>query len=368
MNTETKQNIKNKNGIILAICVVVLVIIIAACFIFLKGKDSGAAIEYLDPNGNVTASVDMSFMSLMTAVMNYQLGTDALDDEGWETAVDGDGKTIKDYVIDTSVDYAGMLLKSEYISDYIYGFGFSDEQEKDIDDFMAELVAAYGTEDALENYLSGFGTNSASLRRFMELSMKQKTLLGMLYASITDEEKMQYFEENYMVADHIMIKLQGALKDDGTVIPLTDEQKKEKIEYAKNVFNEIKGGVRDFDTAIYEIGEDTYKLAYPNGYFIPNSGNSNLDSKVINEIRVMKDGEMRLVETENAVFIVRRNPMNRALCLASGDFSAIIGSELAQNEFWMQCQALDGTVVHEEIIDELDPSAIMGFNIDGLGQ
>lgn len=368
MNTEIKQNKKNKNGLILAVCVIVLAIIIAACFVFLKGKNNNAAIEYLDPNGNVTASVDMNFMSLMTAVMNYQLGADALDEAGWQTAVDDKGKTVKDSVSEMAVDYAGMLLKSEYISDYIYGFGFSDEQQKDVDDFVTNLVAAYGSEDALENYLSGFGTNISSLRRFMELSMKQKTLLSMLYASITDEEKMQYFEENYMIADHIMIKLQGAMKDDGTIIPLTGEQKKEKIDYARNVFNEIKGGVRDFDTAIYEIGEDTYKLAFPNGYFIPNSGNSNLDGKVINEIRVMKDGELRFVETENAVFIVRRNAMNKELCLGSADFSAIIGSELAQNEFWMQCQALDGLNIYDEVMAELDPSAIPGFNIDGLGQ
>lgn len=368
MNSEINETKKGKNGIILAVCVIAVCAVIAACFFLLGNKDSGAAIEYRDPNGVVTASVDQKFMSLMMGIINYQYGTDSLAYEAWDEDVLGDGNTLRDYFTQLSTQYAQMLLKSEYISDYIYGIGFSDEQKEDVDDKIESYISSYGSEDMFENYLSAYGTDIGALRRFMELSAKQNTLMSLLYDSITDEEKAEYFANNYYIADHVMIKLEGEKKDDGTVTPLTSEQRAEKIAYANGVFNEIRSGLRDFDTAVYEIGEDTYKLAFPDGYFIPKSGNSNLDAKVIDNIRTMKDGEMRLVETEKAVFIVRKNKMDGNLCLASADFSGILASTLAQNEFLMQCEAVADAVVIDEVMSQLDPSVIAPFDIDSLGK
>ena len=368
VDTNTTSKNSNKNGFILLAGVIVVVCLIASYFLFFAKGDNDAAIEYKDPNGKVTASVDGKFMSLMVAIMNYQFGADALTDEKWETPVGDGGYTLKDYVVDYAVDYAEMLLKSEYLGDYVYGIGFSSEQKDDVDKVISEIVAVYGSEAGLENYLSGFGTNIASLRRFMELSMKQKTVIQAFYAKVTGEDMMSYFEDNYMIADHVMIKLRGAMKDDGTVMPLTEEERQAKLEYAKQIYNEIKGGVRDFDSAVAEFGEDTYKLAYPNGYFIPNDGNSNLDAKVISELRVMKSGEIRFVETESALYILRRNAMDRTLCLESADFATVLGSTIGQDEYWLALKALDGIAAYDDVISKLDPSAIASFNIDAIGQ
>ena len=158
------------------------------------------------------------------------------------------------------------------------------------------------------------------------------------------------------------------MKDDGTEIPLSAEEKQQRYEKAKTLYNEIINGARDFDEALIEYNEDTYILGYPFGYFVSKNFDwSGISSDVQNSVREMKDGEIRFIDAENGAYIVRKNPMTPELYKSNGDFNTYLESSAVQNDFLALCENSCNVAVYEDALYELDPEVIPSFNMDMLG-
>lgn len=328
-----------------------------------------------DSDGKESAGIDRNLLSLIVAVVNYQLGADSLEDDMWDMEYqEGNGTTVKEIVIAQSRAYAEGLLQAEYLCDKVYKIGLSDKQKDSVSSYISELSAAYGSNKSLENALSVYGASIESLTRYMELILKQDTVYSSFYSengireAEIDSKKAGYFEEHFAIADHILVKYSGGLKDDGTEIPITDEEKQAKREAAKALYNEINVGVRDFDQALEAYNDDTYKLGYPFGYFIPDSFYwTGISVDVQNAVLEMKEGEIRFIDTEDGAYIIRRNKMDSSLYASNGGFETYLESTLAQEDFLSLCESSCTVSADEEMIAELDPSLIPSFNIDALG-
>ena len=347
--------------------------VIMCTFISCKQETGEFVMTTKDENGKVTGSIDRKLLSLIVAVVNFQLGADSLEDDMWDMQYqEGNETTVKDIVMAQSIAYAKGLLQAEYLCDSVYEIGLSDEQKDSISKYISELSSSYGSGKSLENTLSVYGADIATLERYMSLVLKQDTLYSSFYSenglrkAIIDERKPSYFEENFVIADHILIKYSGGTKDDGTEIPLTDEEKSSKRESARALYNEIITGVRDFDEALDDFGQDTYKLGYPFGYFVSDSFYwSGMSEDVQRAALEMKDGEIRFTDTDSGAYIIRRNAMDSSLYASNGSFETYIESSIAQEDFLSICETVS-VEVDNSLAYEIDPALIPSFNIDTL--
>lgn len=353
------------------LCVVVL------CAFFIASCSAETTMTLKNEKGKTVGEIDQKLMSLIMSVSNSQLGVDAYTGTDiWEMKYqEGSDKTVKDVVVAQAKAYAEGLLQAEYLCDNEFGSGLSKEQISFVDDYINELKSMYG-EKVLENTLSAYGTDTEALKRYMLLVLKRDAVYKALYSAETglrlgevQTAKKSYFEEKFVIEDHILLKYSGGVKDDGTEIPLNDEQKAEKLLAAKMLYDEIVNGVRDFDEALAEFGEDTYILGFPFGYFVSKDFDwSGMPSEVQSGVREMKDGEIRFIETESGVYIVRRNPMNSELYASNGSFDLYLESIVAQDDFLLLCEGAGSVSVNEELFAELDPKNIPSFNMSLLGQ
>lgn len=334
------------------------------------------AIELKD-GGKTVGGIDQKLMSLIMSVSNSQMGVDAYAGTNiWNTPYPGSDKTIKDIVVAQTKAYAKGLLQAEYLCDKVYGIGLTDEQTALVDTCIEDMKNLYGGKKGLESILSTYGTDIGSLSRYMLLVIKQKIVYEALYSVDTgiryseiQKNKESYFENNFLVEDHILLKYSGGIKADGTEIPLTQEEKLKKLETAKTLYAEIENGVRTFDDALKEFGEDTYILGYPFGYFVMKDADmGSLSHDVQNAVREMEVGEIKFVETNEGAYIVRRNPMSPELYKSNGNFELQLESMVVQEDFLTLCENAATVNVNDEIINGLDPENIPSFNMSLLGQ
>lgn len=350
--------------------------IILCAFASCESKNLKLAMQYKNSDGKVTGEIDQKLMSLIVAVVNFQLGTDTLDEGMWDMAYqEGNDTTVKQIVMAQSTAYARGLLQAEYLCDKVYEIGLSDEQQDSIDTYISEATALFGSKKEFENALSVYGADIAALERYIALVLKQDTLFESLYSETglrrgnVEQKKPQYFSEHFVICDHIMIKYSAGTKDDGTTIPISEEEKSQKREMAKTLYNEITNGVRDFDEALGEFNEDTYKLGYPFGYFVPDNFYwSGISQEVQDAALEMKESEIRFVDADEGAYIIRKNEMNPALFASNGDFGTYLDASVSQEDFLSVCDNADGIIVNNDIVNELNPATIPSFNIDTIGQ
>lgn len=365
-----------KNTFIKILSLFLALAMILCAFASCTKKDIKIAMRYKNADGKVTAEIDQKLMSLIVAVVNFQLGADALEDDMWDmTYQEGNDTTVKQIVVAQSKAYAKGLLQAEYLCDKVYNIGLSDKQKDSIDTYISEISVFYGSKKDFENVLSIYGADIDALERYMELVLKQDTVYESFYSAeglrrnVLEAAKPEYFEEHFVIADHILLKYSAGTKDDGTEIPLSSEEKVQKREMAKALYNEITNGVRDFDEALAQFNEDTYKLGYPFGYFVSDSFYwSGISQDVQDAALEMNEEEIRFVDTQDGAYILRKNEMNPSLYASNGDFETYLESNISQEDFLKVCDTADGVEIFDDIIGELNPARIPSFNIDTLGQ
>lgn len=350
------------------LCVLLVFCCVVACVCCSDGKNQ--VMKLSDSNGKQVAVVDQSFMSLWIGLQNYQYSAYISAFEkigGWQTVVDRQtGKTLDDRMLDEAVETLKRMLCAEYIHDNVYDISFSKEQQNSVDAYIDTLVTNAGGKAALESALSAYGTNIDSLERFLVLSAKQNTLYTTFYSQggayeVTDDMKKKYFEENYCIADHIFIDLRGTQKEDGTVIPLTDEQKSAKLSKAEEIYNALSSGVYSFDEAKAQFNEDAYSQQYPFGYFV--SGDGTFGQEFESAAMQMKEDELRFVQTSAGYHIILKKPMNGELYKSNGNFSDSLSTIISQNLFVELLETADLKVeINEEALNQLKPSLIKPFD------
>ncbi|MBQ7399754.1 MAG: peptidylprolyl isomerase [Clostridia bacterium] len=366
-----------KNLLRITACFLTLAIIVCAFASCSKdGNSKKVAIEIKDSEGKTVSTIDQKLLSLIMAVTNFNLGTSNLEEDMWDmTFQEGNDTTVKQIVVAQSTAYAKGLLQAEYLCDVAYEIGLSDKQKDSIETYISDLSASYGSEKNFENALSVYGADVASFKRFMELMLKQSTMYESFYAEggyrrdAVELAKPEYFEENYVIADHILLKYSAGTRADGVDIPVSEEEKAAIRERAKTLYQEIITGVRDFDEALTEFSEDTYKLGFPYGYFHPVFYYQDVISQDVQDAaRKMTVGEIRFVDTEAGAYIVRKNEMDPTLYSSNGDFELSIESVIAQEDFLSLCETAGEVAVNDTIVNELNPAHIPPLNIDALGQ
>ncbi len=127
-------------------------------------------------------------------------------------------------------------------------------------------------------------------------------------STLTDEELKEYFDGEYLKAEHILFYFYDTSDKTGnTKIPEAEIEAKRKK--AAELFEQIQNGDISFEDAKKDNNEDPGMFTESDGDVL-NKGSLNEKFKDFeNSLFEMKIGDIKLVETDIGVHIVRRNEM-----------------------------------------------------------
>ena len=325
------KTVSKKNVAILAVCVLVTVVAIFAFFNFLNSKNDENAIEFSATPGGSSTKVSRGFLNLLIADMKHN-GISAQED-----------------MVDYAVESACIYLESEYYCDEVYGVSLDEQQQNSIDEAINKLVEKHGSKKNLEKYLSGYGTNIEALRRYFELSLKQSNVLSFLERSVTLDQMKDYFADNYMSVD---------------VVVVFDSE--EKGDLVNDVYGMVKGGEITLEEA-RELYSNEQLKDYKAAYYISKTNIEGLDEELFGKIQSMREHEISVLDCGSFGYIIRRNPADTDAFVQNEDLYNGIRSAVKEQLYKSVCDAAsEGISINESVIKKIDPSEISSLNISSL--
>lgn len=263
--------------------------------------------------------LSINFMYLLTALQK-SMYSEVIASYGadWNTVVDEEtGETFSDLVYEQVIKSAESSLICEYLHDKVYGLTLTDTQKQSIDAQISSLSETAGSKQNLEAQLSSYSADIATLKRYLEISLKQNNLYNLFYDTdgiyaVSEDSAKKYFEDNYSIVTHIYFNTSSKVKEDGTLVSMPEEEQAQKRQLAENVYSSILAG-EDFYALKDRYSEDAYESTYyPNGFFV--TGDTSFPTEFTVAALEMKVGEYRMVETSGTgIHIMYKLPMNPAL-------------------------------------------------------
>ena len=287
-------------------------------------------------------SVSVSFMYLLASIQkNMYADVAAANGGNWDMVVNEEkGTTLSDLLYEVTVKAARSSLICEYLHDKVCKLVLTDEQKQAIDKQMTALAEKAGSQKALEDELSKYSADTKTMRRYLELTVKQANLYNYFYGEngiyAIDESAIKAdFKENYHIVTHIYFNLASKVKEDGTLVSLSEEEIAAKRALAEEVYNRILAG-EDFYTLKAEYSEDSYESEYyPNGFFVTND--TTFPTEFTSAAIEMNVGEYRLTETGGSgtpgLHILYKLPMDENLYNSDKTVYNNIKSKLISADF-----------------------------------
>lgn len=229
------------------------------------------------------------------------------------------------------------------------GIEFDEETQQKIADYKQQVVDSYngGYEDFLkENNLTDADIDTIISVTYYAEELQKK----MGEKEFTDEEKREYFKENYRRAKHILI----STKDMTTNKDLPEDKQAEAKTKAEELLERAKNG-EDFDALVSEYSEDPGSKSNPDGYVFT-------DNEMVPEFQdgvdSLKPGEFTLVKSSYGYHVIERLALDETTELFEKEYTNAADSlakKMENNRFKEQVYAW---VDEYGISTEVDQKAI----------
>ncbi len=242
--------------------------------------------------------------------------------EYFSSVVTDDGQTVEDVLYSAVVHNVEMTLVCEQMFDD-YGLSLSRSVEDAINSYIDDFVDEYadGSRNKFNAALGAYGVNINMLKKIYLRDEKVSALYDALYGTngiigITDEDRQNYLDENYVRVRHIYVnnKYMYATDEDG-VQEYTDDGLRKKRELTAeelaakqaliDAIDESLAEGADFDEVYDAFSEDKY---YKNGYYI--SENMDFIEDVTDSAMSLEVGEYKKIETDYGTHYIMRLEMD----------------------------------------------------------
>ena len=242
--------------------------------------------------------------------------------EYFSSVVTDDGQTVEDVLYSAVVHNVEMTLVCEQMFDD-YGLSLSRSVEDTINSYIDDFVDEYadGSRNKFNAALGAYGVNINMLKKIYLRDEKVSALYDALYGTngiigITDEDRQNYLDENYVRVRHIYVnnKYMYATDEDG-VQEYTDDGLRKKRELTAeelaakqaliDAIDESLAEGADFDEVYDAFSEDKY---YKNGYYI--SDNMDFIEDVTDSAMSLEVGEYKKIETDYGTHYIMRLEMD----------------------------------------------------------
>lgn len=287
--------------------------------------------------------------------------------EYFSSVVTDDGQTVEDVLYSAVVHNVEMTLVCEQMFDD-YGLSLSRSVEDTINSYIDDFVDEYadGSRNKFNAALGAYGVNINMLKKIYLRDEKVSALYDALYGTngiigITDEDRQNYLDENYVRVRHIYVnnKYMYATDEDG-VQEYTDDGLRKKRELTAeelaakqaliDAIDESLAEGADFDEVYDAFSEDKY---YKNGYYI--SGNMDFIEDVTDSAMSLEVGEYKKIETDYGTHYIMRLEMDEKPWENEDNsdffdgYDTTVGQALFAN---MAEEKISEVVLNEEVLGE----------------
>ena len=335
---------------------------------------STATIPAMEYEGN-TISVNMYkyWLSRYKAVFLYSYSDITDTAEFWNTVIDSNGTTYEDFLTEVvNENIKSYLVAATLCEDY--GIKIDAETEKMLDEYIDELIneLGEGSRSQFNQYASAYGVNSRILKDVYVTEEKLSVLYEYLYGEngktrITDEQKDQYYHDNYYLIQHLYIndQYEYILDENGNYsygedgYALTRELTADELAAKTAAIEAVKEGLESGETfeSLYDsYSEDKF---YPNGYYLTVS--TQFVTEIVTSAVKMNVGDVEILETDLGFHVVKKYPLNEKAYedTANADFFDGYEDMVGQYFYHQEISSMaEDVVVHEDAIADVRLSTV----------
>lgn len=173
---------------------------------------------------------------------------------------------------------------------------FDKPTKDDIKKSKKNVVDSYNRnyEGKYKGYLKDHNLTDTDFDKLLTVSYYAQALRKKLDdVEYTDDDKRQFFKDNYRRAKHILVLANDTMSD--------EEQKKAK-EKAEGLLERAKNG-EDFDALVAEYSEDPGSTTYPDGYFFTDGS---MVAEFQDGVDSVAPGEFTLVKSIHGYHVIKR--------------------------------------------------------------
>lgn len=168
----------------------------------------------------------------------------------------------------------------------------SEKEEESIKNTVISFRRSIGGMTAYNQYLKDTGLEEDFIEDVLEAMLIRDKLKEESSTEITDDEKKQYFKDNYYRAKHILLTTEGV-----------DDAKKAEIKAkADDLMARAQSG-ENFDALVAEFSEDPGSATNPDGYFFTAG---EMVAPFENAVKECEIGKITMCESDYGYHIILR--------------------------------------------------------------
>lgn len=229
----------------------------------------------------------------------------------WQ-ATSADGMSVADTLKSEVLDEAKLFL---YMSDYAksQGYTLGAEEKKLVKSEFDKVVSNYGDKKTFNREMKKYGVDYDQMLEYNYLQTLAYQGLNLLFGEngsqkISDENLEKYYKSNYATVGCIFINTKNKTYSNGKVVGMPEEEKKEKLALADDLFAKVQAG-EDFAALALKYSDQAIdEESAKKGYTFSKGGFVNAQAE--EKVWELKTGEIVRVDTDGGVYILCRRPLN----------------------------------------------------------
>ncbi len=229
----------------------------------------------------------------------------------WQ-ATSADGSSVADTLKSEVLDEAKLFL---YMTHYAKSKGYTlgVEEKKVVKAEFDKLVSNYGDKKTFNREMKKYGVSYDDMLEYNYLQTLAYQGINLLFGEngtqrISDENLEKYYKANYATAACIFINTKNKTYSNGKVVGMPEEEKKEKLALADDLFAKVQAGEDFTALALKHSDQAIDEESAKKGYTFAKGGFVNAQAE--EKIWTMKNGEYARVDTDGGVYILYRKPLN----------------------------------------------------------
>lgn len=322
------------------ICGILIVLVAVGCMAGCTTKKAGSV------NG---VSFDVDTYNFYVTQIEKQLGVSSYG-EDWES-VEHEGKKLIDVVREEALNEIAVSIIVEQKAKE-NGFEITQVDKDKVQSQIDSMKKQLGTDADYEAWLLEQGLTEKVYRKFVEVSLLSAKLLEKTVPDSTEEELLDYYQNNVAHVKHILVK---TVDDDMNAVSGDAFAQKQALAY--EYLKRAKAG-ENFDTMVEQYSEDPGSKSNPEGYYLGKGFILGTTGGMIAEFEAtslaLKVGEIsEPIETSYGYHIIKRYDNDRET------FDANVEQIQAQIKSIKFSEILDGwrneakVEINNEVIDQL---------------
>ncbi|MDD4773254.1 MAG: hypothetical protein PHZ09_06565 [Eubacteriales bacterium] len=350
---------------------IIKAIIISLAAVILVSCGSSAPVVMSYKNSEITANMYSYWLSTYKSDFLYFYNNSMEDDDFWNSEV-SQGVTSEQFaenLINENIKY--ILIGMQLFRDY--NLKITAETTASINEDINEKIDYYGGRANLNTALSAYGINIDILRDIYIAEEKLYAVYDYLYGEngidkVTEAMLDKYYTENYSRIKYIIIYTkeknmydeEGQIKYDSEGLIMTEALSEEELEEKAAKINEVMICVNagdEFEDIMADYNEADMSQ-YPNGFYISANELSIYGFTMINAVKNMKIGEIRQVEDENAVYIIKKYDL-----IDRSDFDNSDSIQLDKLETYAIQEKYENTFSHYAVDIIINDEVISDFSV-----